>query len=177
MMLNDLNNDFTERKRVITAKKEEERGAGKRGVNLDGVSLTDLEEFKGALKIDGSALEKLHRVDTKDLVLSESPVDFVTKLHFHMTRPGNHILEQDVKEEYVVTPQGNSGTVPTSSIQIEVTLTHNMFEVETKARMLIDLALDDKKQLVVRFRRDEEESMDSLTFIRLSSYIRETFKE
>jgi len=70
----------------------------------------------------------------------------------------------------VVTPQGNSGT-------IEVTLTHNMFEMDAKARMLIDLALDDKKQLVVRFRRDEEESMDSLTFIRLSGYIRETFKE
>lgn len=74
-----------------------------------------------------------------------------------------------MKEDYEVVSKVNSGTV-------EIKLTHTIFEVETEARLLVDLALNEKSQVVVRFRRDEEESMDSLTFIRLTTYLREHLK-
>jgi len=51
-----------------------------------------------------------------------------------------------------------------------------MFDVEAVSRLFVDLAYNEKNQVVVRFRRDEEESMDSLTFIRLAGYLRDHIK-
>jgi len=166
LMLNDLNADFTERKRVIAAKKEEERGAGKRGILTD-VPPKDLEEFRESLKFHESAIQKLRHVDEKDFVLNITPVDFVASLQFLLSSKINRILDTDVKELYEVIPNETSGT-------ITIKLLHNIFEVDKEAILLIDLALNDKGHLVARFRRDEEETMDSLTFIRLTTYLRKS---
>lgn len=155
LMLNDLNADFTQRKAVITQRKEEERGAGKRSI-LANVPVADLEDFKKSLEFDESIVQKIRRVDEKDLILNQSPVDLVASLHFLLLGGTNRILEEGVKEEYEVIPKGNSGTVHPKLIQIEIRLSHTMFEAEAEALLLIDLATDEKSQLVVRFRRDED---------------------
>jgi|JI6StandDraft_1071083.scaffolds.fasta_scaffold409247_2 hypothetical protein len=60
--------------------------------------------------------------------------------------------------------------------QIEVKLTHTMFEEERECTLLVLLTLDADNKLVVSFSHDEEESMDRLTFIRLTEYLKEMLR-
>lgn len=55
-------------------------------------------------------------------------------------------------------------------------LTHTMFEEERECTLLVLLTLDADNKLVVSFSHDEEESMDRLTFIRLTEYLKEMLR-
>lgn len=175
LMLNDLNADFTERKRVIAEKKEQERGA--RRALLTDVPLKDLEEYKKNMEFNGAGIHEIRHQDPKDLVVNESPIDLVAKLHFLLYDPKNRVLDNGVKEEYEVIAHENSSTVQYRSIQVEIKLTHDTFGDDSEATMLVELGFNDKKQLVLRFRRDEAESMDSITFHKLCAYLRENLRE
>lgn len=51
-----------------------------------------------------------------------------------------------------------------------------MFEEERECTLLVLLTLDADNKLVVSFSHDEEESMDRLTFIRLTEYLKEMLR-
>jgi len=53
-------------------------------------------------------------------------------------------------------------------------LTHNIFEEDRVVKMFIEMALDEKKRLVLKFLRDEE-TMDSLLFYKLVNFIKDKF--
>jgi hypothetical protein len=54
------------------------------------------------------------------------------------------------------------------------TLTQYLFEEERIVKMFIEMALDEKRHLVLKFLRDEE-TMDSLLFYKLVNFIKGKF--
>lgn len=173
-MLNELNADFTERKRIITAKKEEETRNGTRGI-LDDVLPGDLEDFMSGLKFDETAVAKHDRLRTRDYVLTDKPNTIIAKLHFLFAGEANRVLEQGILEAYDVTPK-ESGEVHPNFIQIEIKLIHDTYGENTAATMLVRLAVTPKNEVVVTFHQDESESMDPLTFIKLENYIKDRIR-
>jgi len=102
--------------------------------------------------------------------VEETPIDFYSKLYCLLSKKKkniNYVQDEGVLEEYEVDLLKDTNT-------IKIELTHDMFEEERVAKMFIEMALDEKKHLVLKFLRDEE-TMDSLLFYKLVNFIKNKF--
>jgi len=123
------------------------------------------------IQLDEKSFKEIKKVDSKDFVVDETPINFFANLHCLLSKKKkdiNYILEAGDIEEYEVDLLKDTNT-------IKIELTHNIFEEERVVKMFIEMGLDEKKHLVLKFLRDEE-TMDSLLFYKLVNFIKDRFK-
>jgi hypothetical protein len=113
LLLNDIFEEFTEKRKFIEKKKEEEQ-AGTRGMgDLSEVQIAKLNED---YTLDESLIQKVDP-DNKSYVLKIKPAEFYAKLKYLFTvddeeeQIQHRILEDDVDEVYSVSTIPNSTKV------------------------------------------------------------------
>jgi len=157
-----MQEDLMERKRKIEEKKQEQNASSNSSESRSGLekpSLETLIEIKNQIKFDEHSMTReFESVGNKDLLLQTDAATFVANLKFMLTHgDGNRIFRNENEDAPPINEFYNVQINPTKQT-VDIRLTHN--EIETNVHCLIRLKLgyDDKKNLVVRFIRELDET-------------------